>query len=300
MDANLPEEGAGEYDPSFVITKLGAKVNRALVGGVIDRVERREADSGSFYTAHLRDPTGTHRFEVASFQPELHADIEEILNRFESGDRFLMLLVGRARWFETEDGGIYTSFRAEEFTIVDKERYTHWLVETAEATLRRLDAFEASMESDLTPAALEASGVPADLVDGTILARGHYGDFDTENYRVGVLQGLSMATGSDVVIDAPPAAQPTLGQVTQPAAAESTEAPAAPVAATPTAEVHEVLLDTIRARDAGDGVDYDTLVHAAVMAGHSREAAEDAIDSLRDLEGSIIEPRFSYFRLTPE
>ena len=42
MDADLPEEGAGEYDPSFVITKLGAKVNRALVGGVIDRVERRE------------------------------------------------------------------------------------------------------------------------------------------------------------------------------------------------------------------------------------------------------------------
>ena len=93
MDADLPEEGAGEYDPSFVITKLGAKVNRALVGGVIDRVERRETESGSFYTAHLRDPTGTHRFEVASFQPELHADIEEILNRFESGDRFLMLLV---------------------------------------------------------------------------------------------------------------------------------------------------------------------------------------------------------------
>ena len=129
MDADLPEEGAGEYDPSFVITKLGAKVNRALVGGVIDRVERRETESGSFYTAHLRDPTGTHRFEVASFQPELHADIEEILNRFESGDRFLMLLVGRARWFETEDGGMFTSFRAEEFSIVDKDLYTHWLVE---------------------------------------------------------------------------------------------------------------------------------------------------------------------------
>lgn len=298
MDANLPEEGAGEYDPSFVITKLGAKVNRALVGGVIDRVERREADSGSFYTAHLRDPTGTHRFEVASFQPELHADIEEILNRFESGDRFLMLIVGRARWFETEDGGIYTSFRAEEFTIVDKERYTHWLVETAAATLRRLDAFEASMESDLTPAALEASGVPADLVDGMILARGHYGEFDTENYRVGVLQGLSMATGSDIIIEAPPAAQPTLEQTAQPAAAEPTAASAAPSA--PTGEVGDILLETIRAKDSGDGVDYDTLVHAAVMAGHSREAAEDAIDNLRDIEGSIIEPRFSFFRLTPE
>ncbi len=53
-------------------------------------------------------------------------------------------------------------------------------------------------------------------------------------------------------------------------------------------------------KDDGGGVDYDTLVHAAVMAGHSREDAEDAIDNLRDIEGSIIEPRFSFFRLTPE
>ena len=68
----------------------------------------------------------------------------------------------------------------------------------------------------------------------------------------------------------------------------------------PTGEVSEVLLETIRMKDDGGGVDYDTLVHAAVMAGHSREDAEDAIDSLRDIEGSIIEPRFSFFRLTPE
>ena len=292
MDADLPEEGAGEYDPSFVITKLGAKVNRALVGGVIDRVERRETESGSFYTAHLRDPTGTHRFEVASFQPELHADIEEILNRFESGDRFLMLLVGRARWFETEDGGMFTSFRAEEFSIVDKDIYTHWLVEASEATLRRLDAFEASIESDLTPAALESAGVPSDLIEGMVLARGHYGEFDTENYRVGILQSLSMATGSDVIIEAP-SSQPTLEQETE-STPEVAQAPA------PTGDVSEILLDTIRMKDDGGGVDYDTLVHAAVMAGHSREGAEDAIDNLRDIEGSIIEPRFSFFRLTPE
>ena len=292
MDADLPEEGEGEYDPSFVITKLGAKVNSALVGGVIDRVERRETESGSFYTAHLRDPTGTHRFEVASFQPELHADIEEILNRFESGDRFLMLLVGRARWFETEDGGMFTSFRAEEFSIVDKDLYTHWLVEASEATLRRLDAFEASMESEPNPAALESAGVPSDLIEGMVLARGHYGEFDTENNRVGILQSLSMATGADVIIEAP-SSQPTLEQE-----AESTPE----VAQTPasTGDVSEVLLETIRTKDDGGGVDYDTLVHAAVMAGHGREDAEDTIDNLRDIEGSIIEPRFSFFRLTPE
>ena len=148
------------------------------------------------------------------------------------------------------------------------------------------------MESELNPAALESAGVPSDLIEGMVLARGHYGEFDTENYRVGILQSLSMATGSDVIIEAP-SSQPTLEQETE-STPEVAQAPA------PTGDVSEVLLETIRTKDDGGGVDYDTLVHAAVMAGHSREDAEDAIDNLRDIEGSIIEPRFSFFRLTPE
>ncbi len=299
MDASLPEEGAGEFDPSFVVTKLGAKINRALVAGVIDRIERREGESGPNYSGVLRDPSGTHRFSVAAFQPELHADIEELLHRFDSGDRFLMMLVGRARWFESEDGGVFTSFRAEEFCVVDTQRYTNWLVETADATLRRLDAYEASIESDLTPSALQSSGVPMDLVDGLILARGHYGEFDTENYRVGVLQGLSMALSNNVVIE-PSAAvespQPTLDDSPMPSVTDSEPKPQSE----PSGDVGEVILETIRLKDQGAGVDYDTLVHAAIMAGHSREVAEDAIDHLRDVDGSIIEPRFSFFQLLPE
>ncbi|MEC8998326.1 MAG: hypothetical protein VX909_03665, partial [Candidatus Thermoplasmatota archaeon] len=205
-DASLTEEGSGEYDPSFVITKIGAKINRVLVCGVIDRMERREGDSGPNYSGHVRDPTGSYLFSVASFQPELHPDFEELLARFESGDRVLLALVGKARWFETEDGGMFTSLRAEEFTVIDRECYTNWLVETAEATLRRIDAHSSSLEADLTPAALEAAGIPRDLVDGLILARGHYGDFDPEGYRVGVLQALSMATGRTSLMEPP---QPT-------------------------------------------------------------------------------------------
>ncbi len=36
------------------------------------------------------------------------------------------------------------------------------------------------------------------------------------------------------------------------------------------------------------------------VAVHDREVAEDAIDHLRDVDGSIIEPRFSFFQLLPE
>ena len=291
-DASLTEEGSGEYDPSFVITKIGAKINRVLVCGVIDRMERREGDSGPNYSGHVRDPTGSYMFSVASFQPELHPDFEELLARFESGDRFLLALVGKARWFETEDGGMFTSLRAEEFTVIDRECYTNWLVETAEATLRRIDAHSASLEADLTPTALEAGGVPRDLVDGLILARGHYGDFDPEGYRVGVLQALSMATGRTSLMEPPQPTATTLEE-TASQASESSEPAAEP------GDAIELILETVRSRDTGEGVEYNDLVTALVHGGHSRESAEDAIDQARD-QGEVMEPRFGFFQLVPE
>ncbi len=295
QEASLLEEGSGEYDPSFVITKLGAKINRALVCGVIDRMERREGDSGPNYSGHVRDPTGSYLFTVASFQPEMHPDFEELMARFESGDRFLLALVGKARWFETDDGGVFTSLRAEEFTVIDRECYTSWLVETAEATLRRIDAHSASLESDLTPAALEAAGVPSDLVDGLILARGHYGEFDPENYRLGVLQALSMATGRTAVMEEsePAVPPPTLDE-----AVSHTQEPQ-PSPSDPPGDALPLILDTIRSQDAGEGVEYGNVVHALVQSGHSRESAEDAIDDARD-QGEVMEPRFGYFQIVPE
>ncbi len=293
QEASLTEEGSGEYDPSFVITKIGAKINRVLVCGVIDRMERREGDSGPNYSGHVRDPTGSHLFNVASFQPELHPDFEELMARFESGDRFLMALVGKARWFETEDGGMFTSLRAEEFTIIDRECYTNWLVETAEATLRRIDAHSASLEADLTPAALEAGGVPRDLVDGLILARGHYGDFDPEGYRVGVLQALSMATGRTSLMEEPP--QPVATTLEEAA----TQAPRSNETSAEPGDAIELIIETVRSRDTGDGVEYNDLVTALVHGGHSRESAEDAIDQARD-QGEVMEPRFGFFQMVPE
>ena len=295
QEASLLEEGSGEYDPSFVITKLGAKINRALVCGVIDRMERREGDSGPNYSGHIRDPTGSYLFTVASFQPEMHPDFEELMARFESGDRFLLALVGKARWFETDDGGVFTSLRAEEFTVIDRECYTSWLVETAEATLRRIDAHSASLESDLTLAALEAAGVPSDLVDGLILARGHYGEFDPENYRLGVLQALSMATGRTAVMEEsePAVPPPTLDE-----AVSHTQEPQ-PSPSDPPGDALPLILDTIRSQDAGEGVEYGNVVHALVQSGHSRESAEDAIDDARD-QGEVMEPRFGYFQIVPE
>ena len=38
--STLSEKGSGEFDPSFVVTKLGSRVNRVIVAGLLERIER--------------------------------------------------------------------------------------------------------------------------------------------------------------------------------------------------------------------------------------------------------------------
>ena len=297
-DSNLPLEGVGEYAPSFIVTKLGAKVNRALFGGVIDRFERREGDNGPTYSGHLRDATGgVHRFQIAPFQPELHADAEELLARFESGDRFLMMMIGRARWFESDDGGIFTSFRAEEFTTVERSVYVNWLVEASAATLRRLDAYNLSLESENTNESLKSAGVPVDLIEGMILAKNHYSSFDPENYKVGVLQSLSMALSSNSEIEQIITSTEESTVLEVPENSPQMENDAVKSDSKPTGDVDDVILNVIRSSSNPDGMPYDSIVLACVEAGFSRESSEDAIEDLRDIKCEIIEPRFGFFQI---
>ena len=297
-DSNLPLEGVGEYAPSFIITKLGAKVNRALFGGVIDRFERREGDNGPTYSGHLRDATGgVHRFQIAPFQPELHADAEELLARFESGDRFLMMMIGRARWFESDDGGIFTSFRAEDFTTVERSVYVNWLVEASAATLRRLDAYNLSLESENTNESLKSAGVPADLIEGMILAKNHYSSFDPENYKVGVLQSLSMALSSNSEIEQMITSTEESTVLEVPENSPQMKNDAVKSDSKPTGDVDDVILNVIRSSSNPDGMPYDSIVLACVEAGFSRESSEDAIEDLRDIKCEIIEPRFGFFQI---
>ena len=297
-DSNLPLEGVGEYAPSFIITKLGAKVNRALFGGVIDRFERREGENGPTYSGHLRDATGgVHRFQIAPFQPELHADAEELLARFESGDRFLMMMIGRARWFESDDGGIFTSFRAEEFTTVERSVYVNWLVEASAATLRRLDAYNLSLESENTNESLKSAGVPADLIEGMILAKNHYSSFDPENYKVGVLQSLSMALSSNSEIEQMITSTEESTVLEVPENSPQMKNDAVKSDSKPTGDVDDVILNVIRSSSNPDGMPYDSIVLACVEAGFSRESSEDAIEDLRDIKCEIIEPRFGFFQI---
>ncbi|MFE3846326.1 hypothetical protein ACFL1L_05670 [Thermoplasmatota archaeon] len=120
--------------PSYIITPLGAKINRVYIIGVLTDVEN-VSDSGDFVRAHVSDPTGV--FTLYSGQYQL--DITNELSNIEVP--VFVAVVGKIRTYVPEDGEeMYTSIRPEKIIEVNAETRDKWIVETCESTKYRIES----------------------------------------------------------------------------------------------------------------------------------------------------------------
>ena len=287
-EATLNEKGSGEYDPSFVITKLGAKVNRVVVAGLLERLEVRETSNGStLYQGQMRDPSGLHYFSVGDYASESMRELTlSLVEKTEVGEPVLLLMVAKSRWYQTDEGAVYTSLRPEEACEIDAQQYALWLTRACEDTLQRMKYFTDSLSAEPTREGLLAAEIPEYMVDGLIVSRNHYGEIDTENYTLNIMQALDIAEGR------------------MEAASQPVSAPAAPasdtdegdVATGGESEVKDSILSIIEQLDQGDGVDFETVLTNAVARGFDRSLAEEKLDELSN-EGTLHEPRFGWFRI---
>jgi len=285
-DATLNEKGSGEFDPSFVITKLGAKVNRVIVAGLLERLEIRETANGStMYQGQLRDPSGQHYFSVGDYASESMRELTVALTeKIEAGEPELILMVAKARWYQTEEGAVYTSLRPEEACIIDGKTYANWITRACQGTIDRMNAFSASLELEPTQQAYASSdSIPANLVDGLVTSRNHYGEIDLEQYKLNVMQALDIAEGKMANATT---AVPTLNL----SSADEDEG------GSEGSDLEECALSIIRQLDQGDGVDFDAVLSNANARGFSRQDSEAMLDELSE-RGVIHEPRFGWFKI---
>ena len=125
-------EGEDEKSPSFVLLPTGARCNRIFIVGTLTEKERR-GDQNVFYHARIADPTGTFSLMAGSYQPEAMQQIARI-----EPPAFVAVL-GKPNLFESQTGSMLISVRAESVTTVDRETRDLWVLDTARATLGRLD-----------------------------------------------------------------------------------------------------------------------------------------------------------------
>lgn len=289
-ESTLSEQGSGEFDPLYVITKLGAKVNRLVVAGLLERLEPRETSTGAtIWQGQIRDPSGIHYFSVGDYAAESMRELTiKLSSQVDDGDTVMLLMVAKARFFQNEEGAVYTSLRPEEATIISGSTYRDWLVKASHEMLERMDIQKKSLSLESTAEAFTDGKIPENLVNGLLLANAHYGDIDLENYRLNIMQALDIAEGKATSTIPSPQdskeSQKTLDDDSDTTDGESVD-------------IKKTVLDLISRLDKGEGVDFDTVLSNAAARGHDRDSTEAALEELSE-EGVVHEPRFGWFKQT--
>lgn len=261
-DASLEHSTGEERAPSYVITPLGAKVNRLFLVGVITDVEDVGGDGQPLWRGRLTDPTGTFQIYAGQYQPEAAAVLSQVQ------PPAFAAVMGKARTYSPEDGVIYTSVRPEMIKLVDAPLRDYWILEAAREMQKRLEGLkEAEAMNPATVDGLVALGYRQRLAEGIVLALQHYGKVDLDRYR-------------DMLHDAVRYLLPEFqGEVG--AAAEKKE---------PDTEEERLVLDIVEALDRdGKGASWDEIVEAAAKQGLSKEQLEEVTNRLLD-DGSLYEP----------
>ncbi len=183
--STMEHSGEGEKPVAYVVTPLGARVNRMLVVGVVTEVEEVGEEGRPRYRARMEDPTGTFYLSAGEYQPEAAVSLSKI-----SPPAFAAV-VGKSRAYSPEEGVTYLSIRPERIREVTGEARDNWVLETAKSTLVRIDAVEEALKMDQPSAGeLVRLGYPENLAEGVVLALEYYKEVDLDRFRESVKDAL--------------------------------------------------------------------------------------------------------------
>ncbi len=177
-DSSLEHGSQGERAPSYVITPLGAKVNRLFLVGVITDVEDVGSETQPMWRARLSDPTGVFHIYAGQYQPEASSTLSRI------EPPAFAAVMGKARTYSPEEGVVYTSVRPEMVKVVDAKLRDYWILDCSRDMKSRIEAMEEAQKmTSPTVDGLVALGCRKSLAEGIVLSLQHYGKVDLGRYR---------------------------------------------------------------------------------------------------------------------
>ena len=129
------KESEDERAPLYALLPTGERANRVFVVGTLTETEDIGEDS-EYWRGRVVDPTGTFFVYAGQYQPDAASTLRELETPS------YVAVVGKPRTYETDDGTVNVSIRPESITAVDETVRNRWVVETAERTLDRIEAFD--------------------------------------------------------------------------------------------------------------------------------------------------------------
>ena len=176
------KESDDDRAPVYLLLPTGERANRVFVVGTLMETEDVGSDS-EYWQGQVIDPNGDRFYMYAGqYQPDAASMLREL------EPPAYIAVVGKPRTYETDEGDVNVSIRPESITEVDAATRDRWVVETAERTLERIQAFEADEEGD------PDDGATVD--EYVAMAREEY-DLPVENYRRLVVEALESLEADD-------------------------------------------------------------------------------------------------------
>lgn len=289
-------KGQGEKDPSFLVTPLGAKVNRIHVVGVCTDVEP-VGESGETWRARISDPTGVFTVYAGQYQPEAAQALSQIQ------PPCFVAVTGKARTYEPEPGSLFVSIRPETINVVDESTRDQWILDTARRTRERLKAVNAvRADPKVTPEALQGHGLPRAVAEGALLAQQNYGLTDVSRYQVMLRGALEhMLPGGAVPvhrIEKREGTAPTPSDDNEPSPAWT---PPAMPAKEETDAAQEALdnqiLAAVGSLEGAKGARWDDVLAKTAVGGLTAEQVEESLNRLMD-KGLVYEPTLGILKST--
>jgi RPA family protein len=298
-------KGQGEKDPSFIVTPLGAKVNRVHVVGVCTDVEP-VGESGEVWRARISDPSGVFHVYAGNYQPEAALAISQLAGKTPA----FVAVTGKARTYEPEGGTILVSIRPESVAVVDEATRDQWLLGTARRTKERLDAVAAvRADPQASLEALVSRGIAKPVAEGALLSQQHYGLADTERYAHAIKQCVQplLPGGSVPVVRVEkreagftpmPSGAPAAAETVMPTWRPPVAAPKPDPAAVAAIELLDgTVLATVQKLEGQKGARWDDILSASAVGGITAEDVEESLNRLMD-KGLVYEPTLGILKTT--
>lgn len=177
-------EDQHQYAPQYLLTPTGAKCNRVFFVGTLTEKDDIGADT-EYWRGRVVDPTGSILIYAGQYQPEA----AQILANMDAPA--FVSIVGKPNLYQTEDGSIIISLRAESIQRVDEATRDQWIMDTARRTLERILLLEKAEPAPLSSEFATADrAYPSTNQQDAARAREHY-HTDIGRYRRMVLRALT-------------------------------------------------------------------------------------------------------------
>jgi len=304
-DSTFEIKGEGEKAPSYIVTPLGAKINRLFVIGVLTDVESI-SEGGDLVRAHISDPTGVFTLYSGSYQQ----DVTNALTSIEVPA--FVAVVGKVRTYSPEEGVLYVSVRPENVMEVNAEIRDKWILETCRNTKDRIEAmFEAMKMNEPNVYDLHKLGFSKNLSEGVVLALKNYGKVDLNKYVALIQESLQfLLPGKESLPDINKNKEILKQKEEVKEKTEDLSLDEETVLVEKEKnmdeeekteddflEVENTVLDIIKSIEGEDGASWDEITEKCEKAGLEKDLVEEALGSLMN-KGLVYEPVLGTIKTT--